>query len=270
MSDRFGFLVLKQQRIYRWMVAWIAFSVALTAFDWPIGSLGPFWREHAFLTSIVSGVMMLGIGLFTVDAWLKTREANRWTHMSRIAAKEMGFVTDNLLVGMDYLLTGDGIRIEDVDAQQLPLDELSACLERHGLVHCEAHIDRKARLHILLADPEWVRISIRSLDTLKHAHRRSLAIWVPVIVAVDSMTPLINGSAEINESVFLLQDYLRTLLEPDDARLSTDEVRSIAGNPVTIQAVTIGHWLRTRAGIVDLQENCMRAANLDTWQNPRR
>ena len=125
--------MLQKWRTYQHIVIWVALTLVLTSLDWPFGLLSSFWQRYSFMTGVVTGLLLLGFGLFAVEAWFKEREARRWRYVAYIAAKELGFITDNLLRGMDYVLCGRRLDVDGMNLESHLHERLIACLDRHGI-----------------------------------------------------------------------------------------------------------------------------------------
>jgi hypothetical protein len=259
---------LKQQlRNYRWIIFWVLVTALITSFDWPLGVLSEFWQRYAFANSVVSSLIMFALGLFAIEAWLKRREAKRWNQVAFIAAKELGFVTDVLLGGMDYLLTARRSDGDGLDAHANYHERLARCLSKYNYDWNEK-VSARAKLNVLISNPEWVSFAILFLDLLKHQHRRDIATWVPVVHTAEGLVKLVNDSAEANQAIFRLQDILRTIADNKNARYAPDDVAKLAFNLSALKVKAEEQWHATHTAIVALQEACMRTAEMSNWKHP--
>jgi len=234
--------------------------VALAASDWPTGKAADFWTLHPLFAGVVSGGMVLAIGYLLVDRWLARIAAERWRIAQGITFKALGRAADELSLGLEELLGGAPDPWQRHTANG-PAG--AACAERAVEYDNELSgirpVDHVRRLDVLLADSRWVTAAVDAIDGLKHAHRRQIARWAPVLVTTDNLASILDESAQLNERVFELQAPLRRLR---DVPATGDDLASDA----RIREAKCA-WQEVLFEAVLLQERLMRAAVDPAWQH---
>jgi len=190
------------------LLALLITTTALAASDWPTGKTAQFWALHPLVAGVVSGVVVLAIGYL----WRAHETVGRREPAPGISFKELGDVADEISRGLEVLLGGARAPWEDRQA----LGSAGAwCIQRaeeYGavLTHLSPE-DHSGRLDVLLADGRWVAAAVDAIDNLKHAHRRHIALWTPVLRTTEEAPRILDDVNQLNERVSELQAPLRRL-----------------------------------------------------------
>lgn len=260
--------MLEAIRRYRLGILWIIITtVTVAVLDWPIDLFDGWLSQHGLISDIIAGVLLVFVGFYFIEAWFSERQARKWEEVINIASKEVGYETFLLIRGMDHLISG---RFSDLHGLSI-LDEYDEDVQRilngHGLV-TSSRPSVTAHLQVLLENKDWVRLAVDLLDVLKHHHRRHIAQWVGVMLTTDLMTDYVNQASQINQTIFQIQDMLRIILKPEDARLARPEIQLIAKDPDQLNEAIISHWQTVNLKAKKLQQELMQAAGEDQWLSP--
>lgn len=206
-----------------------ATTAVVTATDWPLGVLSEFWRDHALLGGIVSGVVLLVIGSFIVESLLRWRDAARWARVGAVAAQSLAEGPRYHRAVLWFLVFGGdgperGAPLPDDVVQGVP-----QVLERYGFEQASESAVRHGRplpepgwverLHLLTADEAWCRHAREALRSVCSHHREVLAPWVPALASVDDGLEVLSATAALAERTSSLRMHaaLRGAASPEES-----------------------------------------------------
>lgn len=253
-----------------------AFTAAMLVTDYTHNG---FWADHPITAALCSGLIILAVGYLLINVYLERIAVQRWTAVREIAFKRLGKSADELHLGLQQLLCGEaavrGFRAFDGATEQKIEDFIAKHSTALGRLPCS---DQASRLRVLIADSAWCLFAIEVLDFLKQQHRQSIADWASVLLTTSELARVLNGVAELNEKVFVLQDCMRQLRQRhydaalghdptvgNEERDASDELEHSPGSEDTV----IDSWRMLAEETVFLQEELMRAAVGPNWRHRR-
>jgi hypothetical protein len=243
----------RRERLSLYLV--VAVVVATTATDWPTGLLEGFWRNHSMIASVVSGLLLLAVGLAVVEGWVRDQEERQWRRTRTVAFKGLGHSTVAIRGLLDSLFQSHEPGLADWAVMQPYADPtvLTAVRDRVAALG-SLPVAPSARRRALIADEEWAELAVLALEVLKQRHRETIRAWSPVMLGSDRLAGLLNSYSNLNEEIFRLQRPLRrstrALSGARDWREHADEL-----------------WSELVISSVVLHEHTMRAAGENGWIN---
>jgi hypothetical protein len=236
---------------------------ASAATDGP-GHVGPDWQQHPIWAGVVTGALLLVLGAFGVETYLRRRDTARWARLGDIGLKALGTSASEVRDAMDRLLGDPGLpRRSDGAFPPAFLGRLQEHLDTpqmRGLTVLHPR-DRLERLALILEADRTAR-TLRDmhagLDAIKLYHRDRLALWGSVFLASDRLVEQMGRAGELNQRLSWLQGAMSNYYEAVEATGAT---------PEDLKADVIQRWDRLTTQTVVLQEDFMRLAGETGWRH---
>jgi hypothetical protein len=228
------------------------------------GHLGPDWQPHPIWAGVLTGALLLVLGAFGVETYLRRRDTARWAVVGDIGLKALGTSANEVRDAMDRLLGDPGSPRRSDDA--FPpgyLDRLREGLARRqmqGLGDLHPR-DRLERLSLILErdlTAETLRHMHAGLDAIKLYHRDRLALWSSVFLASDRLVEQMARAAQLNQRLSFLQAAMTEYYTVVEATRAT---------PEDLKADVLQRWDRITTQTVVLQEDLMRLAGEHGWRH---
>jgi len=200
----------------------------VSATDWPLH--WSFWVDHPLDAATVAGLLLVLITASIVEAYLRSREARRWSSVGRAAAAEFSHIFDQAVLAMVGLLGFETPRpreeiaapLEGARARAVALLGASPGADPIGLLTRQRDPAdptdeswQQERLKVLMKDKDWVG---RCHETLVAVGRLQLAVisrWVSAfailndddhLVRMERALRLIEAERALDSSLLLSLD----------------------------------------------------------------
>ncbi len=250
------------QILRRWLpVAAVAVVVAVALTDWPLG--WSFWLDHPLTAAFVAGLVLLLLTGSVVDAYLRRREAKRWTSLGRVAASEFFIFFDLARMILVHLLGFDfGARVSpQIETHLTGARERAAYLmpttlstsQAYAFAHTRAEYveGQRQRLPRLARDEEWNDKTSLTLMELTLNLGQAIARWAGIFAILGDK----ERFQHVAESVRVIDD-LRAVIEhlahiqhlQDPVTEETPVQRSAVEQSVT---ALIAHWVALTEALGD-------------------
>lgn len=246
-------------RLRRWLpVVALAVAVGVAVTDWPLE--WSFWLDHPLVAALAAGLVLLLLTGSVVDAYLRRREAKRWTSLGRVAASEFFIFFDLARMIVAHLLGFDfGARVApEIEAHLTPARERAALLipttlspdEAYALAHVRARYveEQKQRLPLLARDTGWGDDASLTLMTMTLELGRAVARWAGIFAILGDE----ERFQHVAESIGVI-DEMRAVIEHIQHLqnlLSEDATAHRTAIDQSLSAVVV-HWSSLTAALAD-------------------
>jgi hypothetical protein len=231
----------------RWLpVGAVAVAVAVALTDWPFG--WSFWVDHPLTAAFAAGLVLLLLTGSVVDAYLRRREAKRWSSLGRVAASEFFIFFDLARMSVAHLLGFDfGARVSPrIEIHVTGARERAAGLIPTGLSTSQAyelaHIrakyvdEQQERLPRLVRDEDWSDKASVALMELTLDLGQAIARWAGIfaILGDDERFRHVTESVRVIDEIRAVIEHLQDLPSKDAATQKAASEPSIAS--------LVSHW----------------------------
>jgi hypothetical protein len=190
-SDALGMRVLRRPRVV--IVAGV--TAALVATDLAAGGISDFWSRHPMAAGVVSGLLLLGIGLWIVEGWVVEHGKPVVREAYRALATDLGtvaFVMRWCVQGSrdrpDAVPVGTGV---DTECLQPVLEAMAAAPEG-GYAR---------RLKRLVRNDEWRDATVDVLRVCRRRLHDAAAGWATVMLTSPELADDLARVADLTEEL---------------------------------------------------------------------
>jgi hypothetical protein len=155
-----------------------------------------FWDRNAMLTSVLSDVLVLIVGVAVVNEWLDIRSAERWRTVAYYALVELLYACRNTSVRLSDELDvdqGRGLSVPQLSALVLADAGAAALRERAAQA---------------LADPQARERLVALVVELSDETRETLTRWAPIMITTGPSADAINRFTHLHGRLMRLRYVL--------------------------------------------------------------
>jgi hypothetical protein len=221
--------------------------------------LPDFWRQHAIIAGLVSGLALLLLGLAVVDSFIESRESRRWQTAAKVGFKSLARSVEEALDDLSFAFSGTR---PPYAAYSPPWDEafsLRLAAETDGAGGGVLPIT-EAVMGDLLRNAQRRDLVEEALVTIRLRHRERLAVWMPTFVFVPRLAGVAEQLALFNEKLGAVQGPLAEVRSADP-EVGTEPDRAAAAHLALSDAVSTG---------IACQNKLMHDAGADWFRTPAR
>jgi hypothetical protein len=194
-------------------------SSFIVATDWPLAVLNDFWRAHSLFGGVVSGLVLLAVGLIIVERWIDTQESKRWRRVAETAFQDLA---DTQLDTYRKLTLASNGRTHGYDVDLIGQTEVEMIADTAFRIDWPGRCDRSVA--VLCTDLAWCSSAYRFLRNVEADQRIAIGRWAPVMVQSDRLSKMLSHVSATNHCLRDLRDPLRHATR--DARpLAIEEAR---------------------------------------------
>lgn len=205
------------QRTRRRVLLVGAGSTALAATDWPLGLMAEFWRDHAMLGALVSGLVLFAVGYVIIEAWLARVDEKRWRRVADTGFQDLADVQLRLYRTLTVMAHGREGAIDVHDFE--PLAEEGSLVRLQIDAHVMADGNLLDAVSRMSRNREWCALAYPILRELEREQRDAIARWAPVMIQSDRLCLVLDRVVTVSNHVRALRGDLR----------GTTRRRSVAG-----------------------------------------
>lgn len=240
---------------WRRLAAVLAVVAAVIAVEWSFGTVRDFYQARPLQAGVLTGALLSAVAYFGFDAVRAQLNESRWSPLSTLAFVSLAYQTTLIIDVLLWLVTEiepSNDAAPDAELQQQLVGIRRAAGRREpphrdlGKVACPHY---RGELEALLADPDWRELAIQQLDRWKWRNRDGIATWAAAMLSTGEAAAVLNRLAQVNESVSVVQEWLRALAGHPGYQ---DRAASAAG--------ALGAWMAAHAEATSVREDLMRAA----------
>lgn len=185
------------------------FFLGITVSDWPTEILAGFWRDHSMTGTMISGVVLMAIGYFLVEEWIRLADRRRWENVGRVAALGVARIPLYQQRLMWTALYG-GVVTPDRDFR---FDDYSQWASTFVFgaepENVEVNHPAEKQLSLLYDDPTWRVAVAAGMRELLFGTRELIARWAPVLAVSHGGVQLLHDLADEVERINWLHKTLR-------------------------------------------------------------
>jgi hypothetical protein len=190
---------------HRFVVLTVAvISAFVVATDWPLAFLNDFWRDHSLIGGVVSGLVLLAIGLVIVERWIDAQDSKRWRRVAETAFQDLA--DTQLETYRKLTLASDG-RSHGYDVDSVGPTDVEVIVDSRFRTDWPGRCDRSVA--VLSTDLSWCESAYRFLRTIEAEQRVAIGRWSPVMVQSDRLSNMLSQVSAANHCLRDLRDPLR-------------------------------------------------------------
>ena len=250
------------QVLRRWLpVVAVALAVAISLTDWPLG--WSFWLDHPLTAAFVAGLVLLLLTGSVVDAYLRRREAKRWTSLGRVAASEFFIFFDLARMILVHLLGFDyGARVSpQIETHLTGARERAAYLipmtlstsQAYALAHTRAtYVEaQEQRLPRLVADEEWSDKTSLTLMELTLNLGQAIARWAGIFAILGDEERFQHAaeSVRVIDEIRAVVEHLQHIQQLQDPVTEETPVQQFTVEESIAALIT--HWVALTEALAD-------------------
>ena len=172
--------------------------------DWPSGFLDEFWRDHALFGGVVSGVVLLVIGLVIVDRWMKVQEDKKWQRVAETAFQDLA---DTQLQTYRLLTLASDGRTFGYDVDTVEKTEVEGIVDFILEGRWPGRCDRS--VEVLSTSVDWCQAVYPFLRSVEAEQRMTIGRWAPVMIQSDRLSLMLARVSATNHCLRDLREPMR-------------------------------------------------------------